>query len=411
MTFTYRGIDSSGVLTEGQEEGDREEIIVRLVSRGITLLDLKSQTDPAVAKEPLWRLPWGGISQSSIAFFTRQLSELLDAGIPLVEALQSLIKFSANPRLTEVLQQVCQDIQQGVGLSDSLARHPSAFSPLYVALFRVGESTGSLNKMVNSLANYLERDMETRSKVRSALTYPLFILAFSLLLAYLMVAYLLPTFEPMWRNAKLDLHKYPVTIFLMQLSNLSHNIVGETTVIVLLCVIYAGVVSLAKTEKGGYFLDHLLLRMPVLGRFVMLGSVSRIAATFGTMMDAGSGFLGACDKAADVAGNKVMSQALQQISREVSTGCKLSQAFEKQNKVFPAMFIQMIAIGEQSGQLDRMLPRMARYFESQLDSSIKTFSSLVEPVMMVVVGGVVFAFVIGVFMPIMGIVSSMQSHM
>ena len=412
LNIHYKAIDAKGKLIEADSQGkDRYELMTALKEQGVTVIEMKESEQAPEPPSSSVGLEWFGVSQSTVAFFTRQFSELIDAGIPLTECLISLKRFSPSGKFCNVIDQVLRDIQRGSTLHGALAKHPECFDTLYVTLVEAGEASGNIPEMFARLADYMEQEMDLRSKIRSALAYPTFVLIFSFLLVYGLVAYLLPTFEPMWKGAGLDINKFPVTVFLMDLSALTHSFWDELLVVVALAGVWMGFRTLVRRPGGDRALDAFLMKMPILGNFITLTAMSRVASTLGTMVRSGTSLLKALEMAAGVAGSRGVGDALLEISKEVASGKRISAAFQAREGVFPALVVQMISIGDVSGQLDKMLPRVARYYQSQLESAIKAFSSLIEPITMVMVGGVVFVFVIGVFMPIMGVVGALQQKM
>lgn len=412
MQFTYKALGPDGnVLETTVEAKNRYELMNSLREQGMTILDLQEETPSAVTEQKPWKLEFFGISRTTVAFFTRQFAELTDAGFSLVESLNAMQRFSPNARMCEVIRGVATEIQKGKGLSAAMSGFPEAFNGLYLSLIKVGEKTGNLPAMLGRLADYQERDLSIQSKVRSALAYPSFIMMFSLVLVYAMVAFLLPTFEPMWKSAGMNLSHYPITLALMNLSALTHSFWDEVLVFSLLTGLAYGLKVYTRTPEGGRNLDWFFVKLPLLGNFLILSVMARVAATLATLLDSGASFLQALELAAGVAGNRLVADALNQISRDVAGGSKLGASFEKHLHIFPPLLVQMVAMGEESGHLNQMLGRIARYYDSQLDAAVKAFSSLVEPLLMLVVGGVVFTFVLGVMLPIMGIVAALQAQM
>ena len=412
MNINYKAIDNKGQLVNASAEAkDRYELINQLKAQGLTVIEMTETESPTNENKSWGGLEFFGVSQVTVSFFTRQLAELIDAGIPLVECLNSLRRFSPSGPFVRILDQVIADIQRGSTLHEALARHPQAFDSLYVNLVQVGEASGNIPEMFNRLADYQEQQMEIRGKIRAALTYPCFILAFSFVLVYGLVAYLLPSFEPMWKNAGLDLHRYPVTMMLMSLSSLTTSWLDEIFAVFFVGSIWFGFRALTRTPEGGRAWDRFTMKLPLLGNFSTLASMARVASTLSTMLNSGLPLLQALEMSGKVAGNRAVSESLADITREVATGKRISAAFDKHSDVFPPLMVQMISIGDVSGQIDKMLPRVARYYQSQLDAALKAFAALIEPITMVLVGGVVFTFVIGVFMPIMGVVGALQQKM
>lgn len=413
MNIRYKAIDRSGKLIEADVQSkDRYELMSSLKQQGLTVVEMKElENDLPATHAAKGGIELFGISQATVAFFTRQFAELIDSGIPLTDCLVALRNFTPSGQFANILDTILLDVQRGTTLHQAMAKHPDVFNHLYISLVEAGEASGNIQEMLNRLADYLEQEMDLRSKLKSAMTYPAFIMAFSLALVYGLVAYLLPTFEPMWQSSGLNINDYPVTVFLMWLSRMSRSFWRELIFFSTLCGMYVGFRALLRKPDHGRAFDNILMKIPVLGNFVTLTSMTRVSSTLGTLIRSGTSLLRALELASGVAGNAVVRQALIDISTEVAEGKNLATCFQKRQDIFPPLMVQMISIGEVSGQLDKMLPRIARYYQSQLESAIKAFSSLIEPITMVVVGGVVFTFVIGVFLPIMGIVGALTQKL
>lgn len=392
------------------EASDRDEVLGQCRSQGWVVLDLKVK-DVAAKKSNL-RRGWEpfGIRAGVLAFFTRQLAELTEAGIPLVQTLETLQSFSTSGKLQDVIAAVIGDISRGKGFAASLAAHPSVFNRIYISTVEIGEKTGNLAGMLTRLAEYQEKDEEVRSKLKSALTYPVFIMVFCLLLTYAMVAYLLPGFTPMFTQSGLDLNKYPITQFLMFLSKLCTSFWDELLVALLLFGLVASYRRIVSSNQGRNVRDSFLFRMPIFGEFIQLSTNARVSQTLGILHEAGIPIYQAIAVASEISGNAVVENALNEVRSKVESGKGLSVAMGDHEDAFPPLLVQMIAVGERTGDVGKMLKRVSRYYEGQLDTSIKGFSALVEPVMMLFVGGIVGLFVMGVFLPIMGVVTALQAH-
>lgn len=414
LKFAYKGVASDGKMVNGVVEAHNQyEALEQLRANGVTCLDMSAEA--AAADRPGHELKSArfeifGVSQATVAFFTRQLFELTDAGIPILQSLESLQRLSPSGQFKDVLGQVARDVRAGEGFHDALARHPQVFDTIYLSMIQAGEASGNLPMMVGKLADLMEADMEVRGKIKSALTYPVFILIFSLLVVWAMVALLLPGFEPMWTQSGLDLNQYPITLMLMKISSMTHSLVDEVLLALLVGATLFGLRQIVRTPQGSLAVDRLMWRIPLFGGFVQMSVMSRIANTLGTLVESGIPLVRSMELAGATGGNLMVRQAMVEAARKLQAGSDLETVFG-QAQVFPPLMLQMISIGEQSGSLGHMLPRVGTYYRRQLDTAIKGFSSLVEPLMMILVGGVVFLLVLGVFMPIMGIVGALQKQM
>lgn len=399
-------------MEEGERSGETvQSVILQFQKEGFTLFSLEAveELQESGASQPEYHLR-GRIHPRVITFFTRQLAELTKTGIPLLQALESLRRFTVSDGFAQVLARISADVSRGTGLAEAFAVHSRVFDSLYVSMLKAGMRSGNLSLVVEQLADYLERDQDLRDRIRSALSYPLFVFCFSVLLVYGMISHLLPAFEPIWLQSGLEIENYPVTNFLMNLSHLTHSLWDEALVVVLLLMAGFVFYLVMRTPEAHRIRDRWKFKIPVLGPFLELTVMARIANTLGALLDSGITLVDSLTLTADTAGSVTYRDALLDVAQKVREGESLSDSVEA-TRVFPPLMIQMIGIGEESGELYTTLPRLGRYYEGQLNLGIKTMSSLIEPFTMVLVGGVVFTFVIGVFLPIMGVVGSLQNQL
>lgn len=409
MEFRYQGIDGGGHQVKGiLEAPDRERAVEILHQRSITPLDLQEAATTAAAGQGFSPEPFG-VPEKAVLFFTRQLSALLQSGIPMMEALTALRENSTSRGLRDALTTIMQDTQQGGDLPESFAKHPRIFSDFYVTMMAVGEKTGTLPMTITRLADYQDKQAGMRRKVRGALAYPLFILAFSIVLVYAMVVYLLPGFTPIFNASGLDLHKYPITMALMDFS----AVFGNRYFLIVAIPVLVGLAFLLSraghNPRSRRFVDRVLFRMPLVKNFVQMRVMARVASSFATLMRTGIPMMESIELVARSSGNVVVEEAIFRVGHRIETGEELAACFQEAG-VFPKLLLSMISIGQRSGELAAMFERIAEYYESELDEALSTLSSLLEPVMMVGVGGVVFLFVLGIMLPIIGIVQAVQGQ-
>lgn len=400
-------IENGEMVTGEVEAPNRSAAIRKLAEQGRTLFhlsDADEDTTPLFLAPKLW---FRRVSPASVAFTTRQLAEVLEAGMPLTQAFASMRKFSTSKPLSEVLEDVTKQLYQGQPLSAALSRHPAVFSELYISLVKVGETSGKLGEMLTRVADFLERELELNSKIRSALAYPAFVLAFCIGLCYVMVAYLLPGFEPIWTQSGLDLSHYPITEVLLKLSHMTHNIYDEAATLLLLLGLGLTVKKVLSSAEGARKASEAAFKIPLLGHFVRLAVTARVANSLASQVEAGVPITQAVRLSAKASGNILTEEALEKVAKGIEHGKPLSQCF-KEADLFPPLLVQMIATGEDAGKLPDMLKRIGAYYQKQLDHGVQNLSSLIEPVTMVVVGGIVGVFIIGVILPIMGIASAIQ---
>jgi len=252
VKFHYRALNAEGKPQEGVlEVDDQVSAIQSLREQGMVPLLIEQEKSAApTSASKMAATEWFGVSSQTVCNFTRSFSELLDTGIPVVASLDALSQYTPSPGLRQAMSDISADIQRGQGMAQAFSKFPAIFNATYVNLLRVGEVTGNLPQVTSQLADYLERDQETRNKIRMAMTYPIFILVFSSVLLWLMVAFLLPGFAPMWQEAGLDLHKYPVTLVLMQMSAITHNIWDELGLLVLVGLLLTALRRLMSSQQS-----------------------------------------------------------------------------------------------------------------------------------------------------------------
>lgn len=409
-TFEYKAIGSDGAVVTGSVEcASQGEAFKRLKSDGFTLLDLSAKeatAQPAVSLMPV--IEWNRIRPAQLCFLFRQLGELVEAGLPIATAISSLERFCGNDRTRKLLADVGRRIRSGQGFAEALAAQGTVFSRVQLALISVGERSGTLAFTLTRIADLMDAQLEIRGKIRSALTYPFFILGFSSLLCWGLITFLLPAFEPVWKGANVDLKDYPVTLFLMNVSKLMRSYTDEALLFGFLMILALVFRRLLATPEGQDVVGNLVFKIPLLGGYLKLSATANTSATLGRLLECGMPVLEALELTAETATNPVVMTALKTAALDLRQGNDLSAAFERM-EVFPSLFVQMVAVGESTGDLPRMLDRVATYYKRQLDDSLKSMTSLVEPAMMVVIGGIVFVFVLGVFLPIIGIVSNLSA--
>lgn len=407
MEFEYKAIAGDGKVVSGKSEAKtRSEMIQKIKDRGMSLLDLNE-----IVKEKKGGKSKGnieinlefGISHKQLMFFTRQLSSLLRAGIPILRCLEMLQEQTVSRKLKQVIKEVSASMQQGNNLSDSMSPHKPPFDEMYISMIKVGESTGDLSKTVSNLATSLENQNQIKEKIKSALSYPIFILIFSLLLIYAMVTYLLPTFTPIFEDSGLDLrHDYPVTQFLIDISNFASQkwfLPSALGIIILIIAIFK---LIARFPKGRLFFDKLIFYAPFFQTFVQMQQFAQVADLMASLLNSGMVLLESLKKTAISSNNLVMKYAILESVEKIEKGSKLSTAFIETG-VYSQMMIQMVSVGEDTGNLAEMFQRTSEYYKQELDNSLAALTSLIEPAMMICVGIMVFFMVYGIFMPIMGI--------
>jgi type IV pilus assembly protein PilC len=327
--------------------------------------------------------------------FTGQLAAMLAGGLHLVRILSSLATETTNKVFKKVLEQVRDDITAGASFADSLGQHPHVFDRLYVAVVRAGELSGSLPLVLDTLTVHLEKSANLRRKVRGAVAYPVVILTVAILIVFVMVVKIVPIFESVYARANAVLPA--PTRLLVAIS----SAVRDYTLLValLLFLAVAGVYMLLQTDKGRRFFDHVKLRFPLFGPLIRKAILARVCRTLSVLLNAGIPLIEAMDTVSKVAGNKVIEEALTSATRRMRDGGTIAETLRTTGQ-FPGMVTQLVATGEESGTLPAMLGRAALYYEQQVDNTVATLSTLIEPIMIVIMGAIAGGIIFALYLPI-----------
>ena len=345
----------------------------------------------------------GGVKTRDVVVFTRQFATMINAGLPLVQALDILAQQTENKILADVTRQVVYDVESGQTLADALRKHPKAFSDLYVNMVAAGEAGGILDTILLRLAQFLEKNDAIIRKVKGAMIYPAVIMSVAAIAIAVLLIFVIPTFQNMFASVNLEL-PLPTRIVIGMSSILTHYwwaIIGAVGGFVFLLSRYY------KTAPGRLQIDRLLLRLPVLGDVIRKSAVSRFTRTLGTLISSGVSILDGLEITARTAGNMVIHNAVMESRASIAGGETIAGPLQKSN-VFPPMVISMIAVGEQTGGLDEMLSKIADFYDDEVDAAVSALLSLMEPIMIVVLGVIVGGMVVAMYLPIFDMVNAVQ---
>jgi type IV pilus assembly protein PilC len=391
--YTYRAMDKQGEIVQDKLEGSGEMAVAHeLRQQGLLVIDVKEQS---VAQKDILA-PFKGIRLADLVVFSRQLATMINAGLPIVRALYILSEQTENPKLKDVVVAVRKNVEGGLSLSESLEKHPEVFSRLYTEMVKAGEIGGILDGVLLRLADQLERDQDLRRKIRSALTYPIVVLILAILAASFMLIFIVPVFAKMFQDLGGTL-PLPTRICML-LSDILTSIWGV--------LVYAGMALAVvmflrwkKSESGRKVWGRAVLRIPAkIGDVVKKATLARFARTLATLSAAGVPILQSIEITATSSGNWVVEKALLESRDAIREGIPLYKPLESE-PVFPPMVTRMIAVGEETGDIDGMLTKIAEFYESEVDAAVKALTSIIEPLMIVVVGGIVGAIVISMYLP------------
>ena len=405
MMFEFKARDRTGKVHDGQLEATSSGAVVKtLRDRGLMPLSVNEKKASSLQKEI--KIPgFGGkIKQKEMALFSRQLATMVNSGLTLIRSLSILEDQSENVTLKQVVAEVRSKVEQGVSLSVAMEDHPKAFSTLYVSMVRAGEVGGALDETLTRLADTLESQARLRGQIKSAMAYPVVVLNLIVFIVLAMLVFVVPIFEKMYADLGGEL---PLPT--QMLINISRFITSKWW---LIAAVFVGLVFAFKrwkaTEAGRRQWDALKLRFPIFGKLTQKVSISRFARTFSVLSRTGVPVLQALDIVAQTAGNSVVSDAVLDVQASVKRGESLSAPLERHD-VFPPMVTQMMAVGEETGALDSMLAKVADFYDREVDDTVAALTSLIEPLLIVVMGVVVGGILISLYLPMFNIANLIQS--
>jgi type IV pilus assembly protein PilC len=395
-TFSYKAKDPKGELIQGSMEAENQLAVVgRLQVMGYFPLSIVNETEVRRKSEPLSKALLRRVRISDLTTFNRQLADLIDAGVPLVKALTIIMNQTANPTLRDIVSEVTNDVQGGDTLAQALAKHPKVFSKLFCAMVKAGETGGMLHSVLQRLADFAEAEEELRGKIKSALAYPVVMVMAGIGAITVLMTVVIPKIVVIF--AELNQTLPLPTQILIRIS----NFIGGHLLYILVGAGIVGFIgwNFARTDEGKSFLHGLQIKFPMLGQLIIKRQIARFARTFGSLLHNGVPILTALDITQDVMTNRILSRAVGHISENVTQGSSVASTL-RDNSVFPPVVVNMIAIGEETGKLDEVLIKIARSFETEVDRSVKTLTSMIEPMIILLMGGVVGFVVISMLLPI-----------
>jgi type IV pilus assembly protein PilC len=398
QTYEYKVRDKSGALVSGQMVGDSEALVMnKLREMGFTPVEV-DRAGTGLKMEI--NLRPSRVKMKDLAVFSRQFATMVNSGLPILRALAILSEQTENKELAKILTAVRLDVEQGSSLSGAMAKHPKAFSDLYVAMIRSGETGGVLDNVLLRLADNIEKDVELRRKIKSAMTYPVVVVCLVGFILAAMLLFVVPQFESIYSNlgGKLPLP----TRILLAVSN------ALTTYWWALILFIVGFVfafrRYKKTPAGRATLDALKLKTPIFGALFHKTALARFSSTAGMLLRSGVPILQALDIVAETVNNRVISKAVTDVQGSVREGESIAKPLGK-HAVFPPMVVQMLAVGEETGAVDTMLDKVSEFYNSEVSAAVDALTSLIEPLMIAVVGGAVGAAVIALYMPMFNVIN------
>lgn len=402
-TFKFEARDATGRMVKGTVTADSQgDVVSDLRRRQLTPVEIK-RVGGAMSLFGKGKTPKGArktatkasVRKGELEVFTRQLATMLSAGIPMLEALEILADQAESPGFGFCLGRVVEDIRAGSDLSRAMEPHVKVFNHIYVSMIRAGEVSGQIDVILTRLADYLEAAAHLRQEIKSAMTYPVISLVLVFGIASFLMIGIVPSFKPVFESLEVDLPG--LTVFIMDVAFFMKDywylMFGGVA------MAFFGLKTFCQTERGAYLRDATVLKLPVFGQLFRKVCLSRFARTFSTLVKSGVPILGAMEIVSDTSGNRVISAVVDQARDSVKQGESLSDPFGRSD-VFPPMVTKMIGIGERSGALDALLEKIAEFYDQQVEAEVKGLTSMIEPIMIAVMGVVVGGIVLAVFLPI-----------
>jgi type IV pilus assembly protein PilC len=388
--FLWEGTDRNGKKIKGKSlANDEATVRADLRRRGVVPTRIRKQRKGLLSGG-------GKITSGDIAIFSRQLATMLAAGIPLVQAFEIVGNGHENAAMQKLILAVKADVEGGSALAEALAKHPLYFDDLFVNLVEAGEQAGALETLLDKIATYKEKTEAIKKKIKKALTYPAAVLVVAFVVTTILLIFVIPSFEDLFKGFGADL-----PTFTRMVIDLSAFVRSQG--VILAAIIGAAIGSFIYFKKRSrqfrHFLDRMMLKIPVIGPIMQKASIARYARTLSTMFAAGVPLVEAMESVAGATGNIVYEHGVLQMRDEVATGQRLQQAMENSD-LFPNMVIQMIAVGEESGSLDEMSAKVADFYEEEVDNAVDNLSSLLEPMIMAILGVLVGGLVVAMYLPI-----------
>jgi type IV pilus assembly protein PilC len=390
--FKYTVKDQSGkTVTASIESQSRESAIELLRKKQFTIIALQEDAVSEVKAAQFAKK----VKLDDLVIFSRQLSTMVEAGIPLVNVLDILSQQIEKKGFAAIVKKIRDDVETGSSFSQALSKHPGVFSTLYINMVKAGESSGMLDEILNRVATYLEKTSALQRKVKSAMVYPIAVISISIAITIFLLVKVVPTFQGIFDMLGGGL-PLPTQILIL-ISDIMRKwfIFGLISIIVLIFALN----RYAKTEKGKLFFDSLVLKLPVFGDLIRKVSVAKFSRTLSTLVKSGVPILGSLDIVAKTSGNKVVEVAVNNSKKAVREGKNLAEPLSK-SAVFPPMVVRMISVGEQAGELEKMLSKIADFYDEQVDAAVAGLTSIIEPMIILFLGVIVGGIVLSIFMPI-----------
>ncbi len=411
--FTYQAKDGSGRTVTGTLTADSQnEAVIELRRKNLVPLQISVGTKTKGlfskgkgGKQDRWKKAKPKANLQDLVIFTRQLSTMLSAGIPMLESLEILADQVEDPGFKNALKGVVEDVRSGGDLSVACSKYPRVFTKIYVSMLRAGEVSGQIDVILERLADYVEAAQRLKNEIKSAMTYPVVSLFLVIGIAAFLMIGIVPQFKPVFESLEVELPALTAIVmdFAFFCKNNWYLLFGGFVATVF------GLIAFKKTDRGGYLFDVMILKMPIFGPLFQKVAIARFSRTFSTLIKSGVPILGAMEIVSETAGNRVIKNAVDEASLSVKQGDTLSDPLSE-SEIFPPMVTKMIGIGERSGSLETLLEKIAVFYDEQVETSVKSLTSLIEPIMIAIMGFLVGGIVLAVFLPIFKLQEKLSSN-
>ncbi len=413
--FQYTIKDVKGIRVEGSIKANNiDEAVDKLSNEGATIISIKSMDEGAFKGNlslfdkfmlAVYKIRTS-VSLRTLVFFTRQLSTMFSAGLTIEKSLTNLGDEEKNKKFQKVLRKLSDDIRKGFSLSEAMEQHPGVFNPLYISLVKAGEKSGTLHTVLDKLSEYLEKVEDTRRKVGSAMMYPIFILAFTLLVVWGLFYFVIPMFSDVYDSFGAEL-PIPTQIAIAVSNFITNNVFFA---VLILFAIAFSIFIFYLSDKGRYVLDKFLINLPVIGTLLRNSIMSKFSRTFSILMFSGVPIMETMELVENVVQNAVVENAVRKARIMVKEGYSVAGAFKKTG-AFPPTLLQLIATGEETGDMDSLLGKAADFFEKLVDSVVDRLTSLIEPILIILMAGMVGTIIVVIYLPIFNLGLAMTSGM
>ncbi len=389
--FTWEGVDRHGKRVKGEMSGQNDALIkAQLRRQGVNPLKVKKKSKPLFGESS------GKITTKDITVFSRQLATMMSSGVPLVQSFEIVGRGHENKAMQQLIMGIKADVEAGGSLNEALAKHPRQFSELYINLVVAGEHAGILEEILHKLATYMEKTEALKSKIKGAMFYPLAVVVVAFVITCILMIFVIPQFQDLFSGFGAELPALTQVVI-----NMSKWFQAYWWLLIGMIVgaVFAIIQAMKRSLKFAHFVDRALLKFPVLGDILNKSAIARFARTLATMFAAGTPLVEAMTSVAGACGNIVYYEAVMKMRDEIATGTQMQAAMRDVN-IFPNMVVQMVAIGEESGALDSMLSKVADWYEQEVDDAVESLTSLLEPLIMAILGVLIGGLVIAMYLPI-----------